>query len=279
MAHGDPLVSGRVAHGYPAVSIVAADLSTQPGNDADLHLAARLLFVNGEYQQASQILATLPEELRTASGNWLLQEGAWLAEHYQNAAAAEAFRLESRIGPDAALGYYRLGELFELQRQFQEALANYDLGITAQPDRAAEGFFSEGRLYQNLHRTEDARVAWEQALLAAGEYGKLPPNEMMHLLVGLGWIYLDGGQIHKALPLFSQAIELDPDDSLRMGWASCSAFMGRARAQESLRDWQGSVSGYEGALEVCTDSETLVDARQGLDRVGSRGETSRSTTP
>jgi len=94
LAHGDPLVSGRVAHGYPAVSIVAADLSTQPGNDADLHLAARLLFVNGEYQQASQILATLPEELRTASGNWLLQEGAWLAEHYQNAAAAEAFRLE-----------------------------------------------------------------------------------------------------------------------------------------------------------------------------------------
>jgi len=97
-------------------------------------------------------------------------------------------------------------------------------------------------------------VAWEQALLAAGEYGKLPPNEMMHLLVGLGWIYLDGGQIHKALPLFSQAIELDPDDSLRMGWASCSAFMGAST---------GTRNPCATGRDLCLDSE---GARRGLHR-------------
>ena len=122
-----------------------------------------------------------------------------------------------KTGPDV---YIAAGRLYESQEKWDEAAAQYETALKADPKNLT-AWLSIARLHDRAGRVEQAFAAYQTALKAN------PKNSVVHNDIGL--CYLNHQDPAHAVPMLKKAVELEPSKaSYRTNFATALVQTGRA---------------------------------------------------
>jgi serine/threonine-protein kinase len=155
-----------------------------------------------------------------ALGNALKYRGSGEAIGY--------YRVALAIRPEAAVGYYNLGEVLRFQNWVDEAIDYYQRAIRLDP----ANFWA----HLNCGSLLAERGSTDEALDHFGQAARLDPrNVSAHF--HLGNVLRDQGRLDEALDHFRQAIALDPNDAAPQNGLR-GVLMRQGRSEEVWRAWQ-----------------------------------------
>lgn len=168
------------------------------------YLLAKVQFAQKKFSQADKSMRqALTAEPKNASYHKLLGD----INYERNVASLAVNEYNEALALDPSLAkelHYRLGRAYFLNRQFNEALEQYQLTIK-EDSSFAEAYLDLGNLYYWGNKFSEALWAYEQ-------YRKLRP-ESPEVSLNLGKMYFSSKQYDKAIENLSQAIttKLDRD--------------------------------------------------------------------
>jgi tetratricopeptide (TPR) repeat protein len=190
--------------------------------------------------------------------------------------ALATFNKAGDLAPDAALPYQHRGEVYRLQGDLEKAVEQLTKALELAPDDAAT-LVLRGSLYYQLGDTEHAIEDIDKAvevqpqllvphLLRAEIYAassrvdeaigqlerliKLAPNESK-LIEPLARYHLIAGRPRKAIELFSQLLESDPDN--------LSALRYRGDSYLNIGKHAEAVADFKRAIEITTEDDGLLN--------------------
>jgi predicted O-linked N-acetylglucosamine transferase (SPINDLY family) len=184
-------------------------------------------------------------------------------EKHREGKLAEAESLYRQIlqqQPDNARVLQYLGNLFQEQARFSEAIAVYQQVRQLQPeaDVAAGSQFCLGKIYEQQYQFEEATHAYEQVL-------KLQPGLAL-AYQNLGYVWQNQGKLTQATYAYQQAIELDPN--LATAYQNLAVILPlQNRGAEAVKYFQQAIK-LDPNLLLAYDNLGKVLHQQGDDRAG-----------
>lgn len=115
-----------------------------------------------------------------------------------------------QIKPSFTRVYYNRGMAYEKVGDIQDALSDYDKGISIDPDGALDPLFRRANIYDDQGKTKQAIVDLERAT-------KLKPttsssDDLAEAFYNLGIFYRKIGDLKGAISAYTQALHYSPSD-------------------------------------------------------------------
>lgn len=165
---------------------------------------------------------------------------AYLAEVYadlgQKAQALETARLAVALDDSSPFAHRNLGYALEKQRQYRDAVAEYQRASQLHP-RLAQPYLDLGRIHMSHNRYKDALSAYEKATV-------VDPNSAF-AFDSLGWAYFETGDHQRAAVVLQKATEADPSYAPAYGHLGLTYYV--------LRNYEEAISAYKQAIELGSD--------------------------
>jgi tetratricopeptide (TPR) repeat protein len=203
----------------PALTIHARALDWLGRYDAASNFAFEALDLEPDNPDVLAVLG----EIYTDVGNWAL------AQEYLDEALA--------LDPENVLALRNLAVFYELQDDYDRAIAEINHAIEAAPMRA-DLYIERGRQYGQLEEWEAAVASYEQAVAIDGR---------AYALDALGWALWNREDYLQALRVLRRAAELEPDNPIvlahlgmayyrRLNYESAAETLEKALASMDERD-------------------------------------------
>jgi serine/threonine-protein kinase len=175
-----------------------------------------------------------------ALGNALKYRGSGEAIGY--------YRVALAVRPDAAVGYYNLGEVLRFTNWLDQAIDYYQQALRIEPGNVW-AHLNRGSLLAEMCRPDEAIDHFRQATL-------LDPENVL-AQISLGDVLRDQDRLDEALDHYRQAIKLDPNNvDSQNGFRS--VLMRLERGEEVQRVWQKALeanppehNAWFGYAELC----------------------------
>ncbi len=162
---------------------------------------------------------------------------AYLAEVYadlgQKTQAAETARLAVSLDDSSVFAHRDLGYALEKQRNYQDAVAEYQRASQLHP-RLAQPYVDLGRIHMSHNRYKDALSAYEKATV-------VEPTSA-HALDSLGQAYFNTGDYQRAVVVLKKATEVDPSYVPAYGHLGLSYYI--------LRNYEDAIDMYQQAFDL-----------------------------
>ena len=191
-----------------AESALRAYLLTEPrSGDARYLLAYTLLRQNNpkgsleEYTRAAALQAPTAEQLREVGQDYVLLNDTADADKW-------ILRSVEMNGADPE-GWYSLGRLRYTEQRFGDALECFNKAIALAPG-SVKVENDLGLAYEGLNRTDDAVMAYRQAI--AWQDAGPPEKASEQPLLNLATVLLHQGKLAEAQPLLLRAVRIAPKD-------------------------------------------------------------------
>jgi Flp pilus assembly protein TadD len=191
-----------------AESALRAYLLTEPrSGDARYLLAYTLLRQNNpkgsleEYTRAAALQAPTAEQLREVGQDYVLLNDTADADKW-------ILRSVEMNGADPE-GWYSLGRLRYTEQRFGDALECFNKAIALAPG-SVKVENNLGLAYEGLNRTDDAVMAYRQAI--AWQDAGPPEKASEQPLLNLATVLLHQGKLAEAQPLLLRAVRIAPKD-------------------------------------------------------------------
>ncbi len=156
----------------------------------------------------------------------------------------------TRGGSDAA-AHIRRGHRHYRNKNFQEALGEYDKAVKAEPDNA-EALYWRGRTKLNTGQFDPAAEDFKTAVKLKPDYPEAYDN--------LGWLSARRGDYAEGIAFLTKSLELRPEN----GWALYNRghmFLKRGEMENALKDFEMSCK--LGFREACKAYEDYKDRAGG----------------
>ncbi len=191
-----------------AESTLRTYLVTEPrSGDARYLLAYALLRQNNpkgsleEYTRAAALQAPTAEQLREVGQDYVLLDdtadaGKWILRSVE-------------MNPADPEGWYSLGRLRYTEQRFGDALECFNKAIALAPG-SVKVENNLGLAYEGLNRTDDAVIAYRQAIAwqDAGPSEKASEQPLLNLAI----VLVHQGKLAEAQPLLLRAVRIAPED-------------------------------------------------------------------
>lgn len=214
-------------------------LSRQPNNSnvrlamADFLMATK--DIDGALKEVNTVVAADP---KNASAS---QAKAEILSAKQDWAGAEAAMTKVKeLLPDQPVGYYRLGLIYQAQKKFDKAIAEFDLAIAKSP-KSVEPLNASVAILVSKGQHEKAIARINQVLAAD------PNNIAAHLM--LGETYANQKKMAEAQAEFRKVIGINPRVQ--------AAYIGLSVVQSFLGDAKAAIATLEQGLAAVPDDARL----------------------
>ena len=158
---------------------------------------------------------------------------------FDEAEAAARESIDRR--PDSVDALVQVGQLYDDQFRYEEALKWYDRALELDP-RDASALEWRGTALRRLRRFDQARTALQEAI-------ELRPDEP-NLLIEMGWVHSDQSHYEDALTWFQRTLTLDPRHGEALEW--------RGTALRWLRRFDQARIALQEAIELRPDQPDLL---------------------
>lgn len=176
----------------------ASELSPNPAGIAPRIAEAHI--IEGNTGEALAIYTTLATADNAPATVWE-RLGTLRQQQGDMAGAEQAFVQLTQAFPDYAAGYWRLGSLFGLTRQYDKASATYRAGLERAPNNT--------RLLKGLSVSQ-ARTGDSQALKTAEQLLALTPDNLENRFF-LASLLDDAKEYDRATQLYKEILQSDPE--------------------------------------------------------------------
>jgi tetratricopeptide (TPR) repeat protein/TolB-like protein len=119
--------------------------------------------------------------------------------------------------------YYRLGQIYEMDSSFDQALNAYQRSVELDVN-FAQASLQLGRLFIDRARPKEAMASFNEAMRAYSQIGN--SEGKARVLSAIGHAYLNDGELVTSLNYFQQALEIDEAIANKSGIASDLQSMG-----------------------------------------------------
>lgn len=225
--------------GAVAVLAPAAESGTNEERARALSVLGRCLMAKGERERARPLLREAVERAPASVNTWIGTAYAFLESQEPvdvEAALSHAVRV-TRLAPESGLGFRLLARVHERRGQTEDARLAYSQAVALDPDSGV----SRRRLLRLALDAEDFKTAREQAraLLESA-----PESALNHFLAGL--VESRDEHAQQAITHYKKAIELE-----RGKYPEAWFNLGRAHSQASQFDL--AIEAYEKAIQEKPD--------------------------
>ena len=166
----------------------------------------------------------------------------------------EAEKLSANDKEKSAV-YFMRGSMFERQKKFDAAEAEFKKVLEVDPD-------SPNALNYLGYMLADRNVRLEEAAKMIQRAVELDPENGAYL-DSLAWVYYRQGKYSEAEPLLIRAIQQMPDPTVHDHLGDVYAKMGRTK--DAITQWQASVSEFKKQAPTEVDSEEMAKVTRKLD--------------
>jgi len=206
----------RALQGNPNSVAALAQLAEIRRDEGNLTEAVRL------FEEALAIDDSLPF-LFQGYGDVLQRAGRY-------ADAEEAFKMVLQLEPDSFKARYNLGVTYSNQHRTDDAIAQYEAALEANPDdpEATKALNNLGAIYLDRGDTEQAAEKFEAAV-ASGPFH-------LEAHYNLALIRLDQGRLEEAVALLERAAQISPNHEVvttRLAWA----YLDAGRGEDAYRSF------------------------------------------
>jgi tetratricopeptide (TPR) repeat protein len=160
-------------------------------------------------------------------------------------AAIEFFTQAAKLKPDMFRPHYNLGQIYEEQGNYKEAIAAYKRAVTLkvdesmgeQPESILSAYYNLANVYAITNDHAQAIATFQEVIR------RLPKVATTHYNVGLSQAAL--GKHREAVNSFNEAIRLKPDYS--------EAYYNLGVAHSKLEEYPQAIAAFKKALEINPD--------------------------
>lgn len=186
--------------------------------------------------------ASLLLTLTTGTMHAVAQSGSAASDTLNRYGGLNVERAGDTIDAGLALTHYRRGNTYSNLERYDEAIAEYQLAVTADPN-FADSYRNLANIYYFQKRYEDAIPMLSRFITLQESQG--PTAGLIASLNTLGQLLRDAGRLDEAIEVDLRAIEYDPDNTSQM-YVMGNTYYNAGRAEDAIRI-------YEKALTVKGD--------------------------
>ncbi len=215
-----------------AGAIYASILERAPDHADSIHLLGVIAFQSGNHRRAVELIEQAIA-LSSVEPSYYTNLGNARKELRQFDAALASYDLAIALHPDAHDAWCNRGNLLREMGQLRAAVASYDKAIAIRPDYAM-AWSNRGNVLKELKQLKAALVSYDRAIAVSPGYPEAWYNRANTLL--------SMKQHEAAAQSYDRAIALQPGHA--------EAFYNRGNALLALNRHEAAVQSYEGATAI-----------------------------
>jgi predicted O-linked N-acetylglucosamine transferase (SPINDLY family) len=151
-------------------------------------------------------------------------------------AGVDLLRRATMANPQSVVARSNLGNAYYLLKNFEQAIASYDIAIALKPD-FADAYYNRGTAMRGLGQNEAAIEYFDRAIALNPSYVQAYNNR--------GNALRDLGRLAEAITSYEKALVINP--------VLAEGYNNRGTAQRDLKQFEAAVASYDRAIELKPD--------------------------
>ncbi|MDP1931017.1 MAG: tetratricopeptide repeat protein [Gammaproteobacteria bacterium] len=176
--------------------------------------------------------------LATGATNTTAQSGPAASDTINRNGGLNVERAGDTIDAGLAQTHYRRGNTYSNLERYEEAITEYQLAVTADPN-FADSYRNLANIYYFQKRYDDAIPMLARFITLQKRQG--PTAGLIASLNTLGQLLRDAGRFEEAIDVDLQAIEYDPDNTSQM-FVMGNTYFNAGRGDDAIRIYEKALT-------------------------------------